>query len=94
MDPPGDRESSARGKARIRVWKERGRAFPVTLPNALRQKLDYMHQNPVRSGLVEQAQDWEFSSASWYQNGIGLLRIDQIDWHPQTCFGTKSVTEA
>ena len=58
------------------------------------QKLDYMHQNPVRSELVEQAQDWEFSSASWYQNGIGLLRIDQIDWQSQPRFGTKSVTEA
>ena len=53
-----------------------------------------MHQNPVRWGLAEQAQDWEFSSASWYQNGTGLLRIDQIDWQPQPCFGTKSLTEA
>ena len=53
-----------------------------------------MHQNPVRSGLVEQAQDWKFSSASWYQNGIGLLSIDSVDWQPQPCFGTKSVAEA
>jgi putative transposase len=28
--------------------------------------IDYIHQNPVRRGLVERAEDWDWSSAGWY----------------------------
>ncbi len=31
-----------------------------------RQKLDYLHDNPCRKGLVSRAQYWRFSSAAWY----------------------------
>jgi putative transposase len=48
--------------------------------DTLRQKLDYMHQNPVRKGHCARAEDWEFSSASWYADGSGPLRIDEFDW--------------
>ena len=72
-------KARATGKSIVRVWKERGRAFPVTEPDALRQKLDYMHANPVRKGLVPRPEDWEFSSAAWYANGSGPFRIDSLD---------------
>ena len=65
--------------ARAAVWKERGRAFPVLTGDALTQKLGYVHENPVRWGLVERAEDWEFSSASWYTEGRGPLAIDAVD---------------
>ena len=68
----------ARGKARVRVWKERGRAFPLTRLDGLRQKLDYMHANPVKLGLAQTPEEWEFSSARWYCDGKGPLRIDDI----------------
>jgi REP element-mobilizing transposase RayT len=32
----------------------------------LEEKLDYMHLNPVRRGLVTRAVDWKWSSARWY----------------------------
>jgi putative transposase len=70
----------ARQRAKVRVWKEGGRGFPVTEPDGLRQKLDYIHQNPVRRGLVERAEDWEFSSAAWYAGLPSLISIDEIDW--------------
>ena len=28
--------------------------------------IEYIHANPVRRGLVERAEDWEWSSARWY----------------------------
>ena len=31
------------------------------------EKLDYMHKNPVTAGLVEQACDWQWSSARYYE---------------------------
>jgi len=27
----------------------------------------YMHENPVRAGLVDRATDWKWSSARWHQ---------------------------
>lgn len=45
--------------------------------------IDYIHMNPVRRGLVEQAIDWKWSSAGWYIAGrTGPLSIDPIppDW--------------
>jgi len=31
-----------------------------------RQKLDYLHDNPCRKGLVRDPGHWRFSSAAWY----------------------------
>ena len=65
--------------SRARVWKERGHGFPVCDEETLSQKLMYMHNNPVRNGLVECAENWEFSSAAWYSNQSGPISIDRLD---------------
>jgi hypothetical protein len=38
------------------------------------EKLEYMHLNPVRAGLVERAEEYRWSSALWYLEGksVGL----------------------
>ncbi|MDO8588495.1 MAG: hypothetical protein Q7T82_15820 [Armatimonadota bacterium] len=64
----------------MRFWKERGRAFPITQTDGLRQKLEYIHQNPVRRGLIETPEEWEFSSGSWYAGGSSLIGTDEFDW--------------
>ena len=73
-------QSRARQGARVRVWKERGRAFPVTKEDGLRQKLNYIHENPVRRRLVDCIEDWEYSSARWYSGLSSIVRIDEFDW--------------
>lgn len=42
-------------------------------------KLDYIHLNPVRAGIVEKASEYIYSSASNYINNIGLLCIEKAD---------------
>ena len=42
-------------------------------------KLDYIHLNPVRAGLVEKASHYIFSSASNYINDCGLVAIEKAD---------------
>ncbi|MBX3450898.1 MAG: transposase [Planctomycetaceae bacterium] len=37
--------------------------------------IEYLHQNPVRRGLVERSHDWEWSSARWY-NGEPNCRLE------------------
>ena len=46
--------------------------------STLRRVMDYIHANPVRRGLVERPEDWEWSSARWYA-GIhpSLIEMDR-----------------
>lgn len=42
-------------------------------------KLNYLHNNPVKSGIVEKAEDYLFSSAKDYHSGgSGLLAIEHL----------------
>ena len=42
-----------------------------------REKLDYMHANPVQNKLVANPRDWPWSSFSYYATGApGVLTID------------------
>ncbi|MCB2228612.1 MAG: transposase [Desulfarculaceae bacterium] len=48
------------------IWKHRYYCFPVVNEKKAEEKIDYMHQNPVRAGLVTRAEEWEFGSARFY----------------------------
>ena len=40
--------------------------------------IDYLHNNPVRKGLVKRAIDWLWSSAAWYGGGTSPIPIDPM----------------
>ena len=44
------------------LWKERPRVLPVYSRRVLDVKVDYLHANPVRRGLVSSPEDWPRSS--------------------------------
>jgi len=45
-----------------------------------REKLEYMHQNPITRGLVIHPKDWRRSSWSFYEkSGRGLVKIDPVE---------------
>ena len=46
----------------------------------LQQKLDYIHQNPVFDGIVDEAEHYVYSSARDYAGFKGLLKIKYISW--------------
>ncbi|MCL2649416.1 MAG: hypothetical protein FWD60_00130 [Candidatus Azobacteroides sp.] len=41
-------------------------------------KLDYIHENPVRSGWVIRPEDYVYSSTSNYVNGNGVLNVEVL----------------
>jgi REP-associated tyrosine transposase len=49
-----------------KFWQPKSYVFHVYNERKLREKLDYMHLNPVRAGLVQRAEQWPWSSARWY----------------------------
>ena len=56
-------------------------------------KLDYIHLNPVRSGLVARASAYIYSSASNYVDNSGLLTIEKADNPVVNVFNSKSFTK-
>lgn len=44
------------------VWQGRFKAFPVQSDEHYLTTLRYVERNPLRAGLVERSQDWEWSS--------------------------------
>jgi putative transposase len=61
-------------------WQRRFYDFNVWSENKLKEKLDYMHRNPVQRKLVSHPKDWPWSSWSYYARGErGLIRIDRLE---------------
>ena len=46
----------------------------------LLQKLEYIHNNPVRRGYVDDPACWRYSSYRNYMDQDGLLLVDLIDF--------------
>lgn len=45
-----------------------------------RQKLNYIHKNPIEAGLAEQLLDYPYSSArSWLLNDHSVFRVDPLE---------------
>ena len=43
------------------------------------QKLDYVHNNPVEAGFVDNPEEWLYSSARDYEGRRGLLEINFLE---------------
>ena len=41
----------------------------------MEQRLHYLHQNPVKAGLVEEPEQWYYSSARDYAGQKGRLKV-------------------
>ena len=59
----------ARFSASDPTWQPRYYSFNVFSEAKIKEKLLYMHRNPVRAGLVRTDADWPYSSAGWYLLG-------------------------
>jgi putative transposase len=61
------------------VWQARFYDFNVWTSRKRVEKLRYMHRNPVKRGLVESAELWQWSSYRAYALGeAGPVRVN--DW--------------
>jgi REP-associated tyrosine transposase len=60
-------------------WQARFYDFNVYTNKKKREKLEYLHRNPVTRGLVEHPKDWAWSSWPFYaKNETGLVGIDTV----------------
>lgn len=59
-------ENRAQDVSMYQVWQEESHPEAIFTEKFARQKMDYIHMNPVRAGLVEVATEWPYSSAKAY----------------------------
>jgi REP element-mobilizing transposase RayT len=59
------------------VWQEGTHAEAVFSEPVMRQKLDYIHHNPVKRGYVDEGAHWRYSSARDYEGGFGLIPVQR-----------------
>ena len=63
-----------------RFWQPRFYDFNVYSAKKIREKIEYMHANPVKRGLVRSASEWAWSSFASYERGEGeLVSMDFVD---------------
>ena len=57
-------------------WQEGIHAELIFSETMMREKLDYIHANPVKRGYVNLPEHWRYSSAANYAGLEGLIDID------------------
>jgi len=67
------------------LWQTEKNVLPIFSEGMFMQKVNYIHNNPVRAGLVEKSTDYRYSSARIWQrcsldNEPLLMDMDRIDW--------------
>ena len=59
----------------FRFWRGDNKPIELWSNSVIKQKLDYIHNNPVEEGLVFRPEDYMYSSANDYAGGKGMLDI-------------------
>ena len=57
------------------LWQEGCHPQVIQSEDVLRQKLDYIHNNPVKRGYIDRPEYWRYSSARDYCGETGLISV-------------------
>lgn len=68
---------SSRRAENYKIWTDDNHAIHLQYVDAL-QKLFYIHDNPVKAGIVKNPEEYLFSSARDYAGLKGLIKIELI----------------
>ena len=61
-----------------KFWQEGNHAIELFSEKFVWDKINYIHNNPVEAGLVKQAHEWVYSSASNYLDLESILEVERI----------------
>jgi putative transposase len=62
-----------------RIWQRRFYDHVIRDEKDWREKLTYMHDNPVRAGLAEDGVSYRWSSCRFWETGAGPVACDPIE---------------
>jgi putative transposase len=66
------------GNGNFEFWQKDNHPFVLYGNELIKQKINYIHQNPVRAGLVREPQEYVYSSASNFANLDTVIRTTEL----------------
>jgi putative transposase len=69
---------SHKGDQRYQLWQEGVHPQAILAEEVLKQKIEYLHYNPVRRGYVDSPDQWRYSSARQYSGEDGLVTVEPL----------------
>ncbi|QQS51573.1 MAG: transposase [Bacteroidota bacterium] len=60
------------------LWTHENHAVELSTSEMIESRINYIHENPVRAGWVENPEDYLYSSARNFSEMTGLIEIDEI----------------
>ena len=78
------RQQEKERRYRYSLWEHHSNTMFLTSESVFMQRVNYIHNNPVRAGLVERPEDYRWSSARRWKEPADddslQVDIDQIAW--------------
>lgn len=74
-----DKDSNENETDHYHLWQRGYDSYCITNIRHLRQKMDYLHANPVRAGIVDNPMYYCYCSYPNYCGKKGLFEIDNLD---------------
>lgn len=68
-------------KHQFSLWQHDSDVFSVTSESKFMEKVNYIHLNPVRAGLVERVEEYRWSSARWWRRSPAEDEPLRVDIH-------------
>ena len=64
---------------KYQFWQQHNKPIELFDNKIISQKLDYLHNNPVEEGFVNEAHEYKYSSAIDYSEGKGYINVTKIE---------------
>jgi putative transposase len=72
------RAAEGRPQQEFKVWSDDFHPIALKSDQWIRQKVEYIHNNPVRKGFVELPEYWKYSSVrNWLHDDETVIEIDK-----------------
>ena len=78
MERAGKKKSNI---SKRQFWQQHNKPIELWSGKVIKQKIDYIHNNPVEQGFVTDPVDWKYSSARNYADNETVLKIDNQGMH-------------
>ena len=70
-------KKSHKSDREFQLWQEGMQPKLIQNEIIMRQKIEYIHNNPVERGYVDDAAHWRYSSARVYEGEDGVLKVER-----------------
>jgi REP element-mobilizing transposase RayT len=79
LDQLAWRKARHKIESQYQLWQEGSHPQQIQGEEMMLQKLEYIHNNPVKRGFVDEPEHWRYSSARNYAGMPGLIDV-VTDW--------------